>query len=183
MKFEDWRYNLLLVAPGKGEAKKTVSQGIIRLELFRYPATGRPVFTLDGSATDDILSIYSAIGGSSSDIVERTAIWVRPETLKTLEVTQEGFEEFSIDVTNDSSFSEEFDKIFWEEHVLDSIMGNAKGQSEMFFQLNPDRFGKLGLLRPRGIPFDFEHVEWADRSILRWYQGDKSRGVYTYGQR
>lgn len=181
--FEDWRYNLLLVAPGKGEAKKTVSQGFIRINVWEKFSADNPI--AEGTATDDILSISSALNlvGVAAEVDEGKTLWVSPQNFKALEPLEDCRGEFSVEIENDPAFDERFDERFWDEHVLDSIMGLAKLQPEISFSLNPDRFGKLGLLRPRGLPFSFDHVEWADRSILRWQQsGRDTSGVYTYGR-
>lgn len=178
--FEDWRYNLLLVAPTKGEAKKTVSQGFIRLQVFDELDVYAPL--INGMATDDILSIFTSItlfrGVRES---EGKVLWISPQNFKALEPIEDCRGEFSVEIENDPAFDTRFDKIFWMEHVEDSINGSAKRQAEMSFVLNPDRFGKLGLLRPRGLPFNFQHVEWADRDILRW-SGGNACGIYTYGK-
>lgn len=178
-KFDDWRYNLILVAPGKGEAKKTVSQGFIRLELSAYRASSSGfIYMLEGTATDDILSINSSMA-VTTEHTERESIWVTPQHLKSLEVKHQ-----EVELENDPAYTQEFDKIFWEEHVLDSIFGQSRATKEEYITLNPDRFGKMGLLRPRGLPFEYQFVEWADQNIIRWFQGDTdTRGVYTYGKR
>jgi hypothetical protein len=176
--FEDWRYNLLLVAPTKGEAKKTVSQGFIRLQLWHdelYPL-------VQGYATDDILSIQTSLALTeiTAGIGEGKNLWISPQNFKAAEPFEDCNGDFSVEIENDPAFDARFDERFWDEHVEDSINGVAKFQAEIGFTLNPDRFGKLGLLRPRGYPFSFEHVEWADRSILRW-SGHSGFGIYTYG--
>jgi len=177
--FEDWRYNLLLVAPTRGEAKKTVSQGFIRFQLWYddlYPM-------IVGFATDDILSISTSLDviHITNSFGESEYLWISPQNFKALEPIEDCRGEFSVEIENDPAFDERFDKLFWEDHVEDSINGLAKRQAEMSFVLNPDRFGKLGLLRPRGLPFHFQHVEWADRDILRW-SGGNAFGIYTYGK-
>lgn len=177
--FEDWRYNLLLVAPTKGEAKKTVSQGFIRLQAWydeHYPS-------VVGMATDDILSIFSRLDlvGVAAEVGDGKSFWISPQNFKALEPIENRGGEFSVEIENDPAFDARFDELFWDQHVEYSINGVAKVQPEISFSLNPDRFGKLGLLRPRGYPFTFEHVEWADRSILRW-EGHSGFGVYTYGK-
>lgn len=180
--FEDWRYNLILVAPSKGEAKKTVSQGFIRLELYNEFDVYPPL--IGGMATDDILSISTSLHllGVAESNDEGKVLWISPQNFKALEPIEDCRGEFSVEIENDPAFDARFDKIFWMEHVEDSINGVAKRQAEMSFVLNPDRFGKLGLLRPRGLPFHFEHVEWADRDILRW-SGGNAFGIYTYGKK
>lgn len=179
--FEDWRYNLILVAPTKGEAKKTVSQGFIRLELFNDLEDVYPPL-IGGMATDDILSISTSVQlVRRVGETDRKTFWISPQNFKALEPIEDCRGEFSVEIENDPAFDERFDKLFWEDHVEDSINGVAKRQAEMSFVLNPDRFGKLGLLRPRGLPFHFQHVEWADRDILRW-QGGNTAGIYTYGK-
>lgn len=180
--FEDWRYNLLLVAPSKGEAKKTVSQGFIRLNAW-YKFDTYPFAIVDGMATDDILSISTSIQleGVAEANGESKVLWISPQNFKALEPIEDCRGEFSVEIENDPAFDARFDKLFWQDHVEESINGVAKRQAEMSFILNPDRFGKLGLLRPRGVPFQFDHVEWADRDILRWSGGD-AFGIYTYGK-
>lgn len=179
--FEDWRYNLILVAPTKGEAKKTVSQGFIRLELYNEFDVYPPL--IGGMATDDILSISTSLHllGVAESNDEGKVLWISPQNFKALEPIEDCRGEFSVEIENDPAFDARFDKIFWMEHVEDSINGVAKLQPEISFVLNPDRFGKLGLLRPRGLPFHFQHVEWADRDILRW-GGGNAFGIYTYGK-
>lgn len=175
--FENWRYNLLLVAPGKGEAKKTVSRGFIRLELWNVVSQDTIGGSLlQGAATDDILSISTELpcGGKSE------VIWVRADTLKNV---MPGYftDMWMVTLKNDPEFDAKFDKIFWEDHVLDSISGEVVSRPTVWFEVNPDRFRKFSLLRPNTkITFDF--VEWADRDIIRWYHnldGIDTRGVYV----
>ena len=148
--FEDWRYNLILVAPTKGEAKKTVSQGFIRLELFNDLEDVYPPL-IGGMATDDILSISTAIQlFRPVGETEGKILWISPQNFKALEPIEDCRGEFSVEIENDPAFDQRFDKLFWVDHVEDSINGSVKRQAEMSFVLNPDRFGKLGLLRQIG---------------------------------
>ena len=160
--FDDWRYNLVLVAPGKGEAKKTVSRGFIRLS----PVPG----FLKGTATDDILSVdaYLRVDDSGFDL----PVWVTTEGLKNAILLED-----TVTLEVSPEFDEKFDELFWEQHVLDSIyMGTPELHG--FLSLSPDRLRKFSLLKPQGQPIKWGFFEWADRSIIQWALGDL-RGVYV----
>jgi hypothetical protein len=177
-KFEDFRYNLQLVAPGKSDGKKTVSRGFIRLEVNAFTGAS----TLEGVATDDILSIHTSLSVVNTSTTGREIVWMLPEALKAAPLVDSCDGTWMVILDGHADYDERFDRMFWEEHVQDSILtGDVKRVPELGFVLNPDRFAKLGLLRPRGKPFAFSHVEWADRSILRW-SADAVSGVYTYGR-
>ena len=60
--FNNWRYNLCLVAPTKGEAKKTATLGLIRIQAGDWSCAEHPnVYTLEGAAMDDYLSISEEV--------------------------------------------------------------------------------------------------------------------------
>src|SRR5678809_943133 len=122
---EEWNqfvYNLTLVAPGKGETKKTVSRGFIRLHLFdNCDGSGE----LSGMATDDILSVATSvtIDGPTTGSFS-PALWVTVDSLRAA-LGSYGGDYFSGKVTLEISpeFDEKFDKLFWQDHVYQSIAG------------------------------------------------------------
>lgn len=174
---EQWNtfvYNLTLVAPGKGEAKKTVSRGFIRLYMYdNCDGTGE----LIGMATDDILSVITqvTIGGPTTGSFQ-PALWVTVDALKSA-----GELEGVLHLEVSEDFDEKFDKLFWAEHVYESIAGAVARNPDRWsgVSISPDRLRKFSLLKPQGNPIHWEFVEWADRSIIRWRLGDNLRGVYV----
>lgn len=164
---EEWNrfvYNLTLVAPGKGEAKKTVSRGFIRLSNFST--------SLIGMATDDILSVITSIEVDNYQGPPET--WVTVDALKSA-----GELEGILHLEISPDFDEKFDQLFWADHVYESIAGSATEIFSNGLSISPDRLRKFSLLKPQGNPIRWELVEWADRDIIRWSLGDNLRGVYV----
>lgn len=165
-------YNLELVAPGKGEAKKTVSSGKIFLESDD--------FMVHGVATDDILSVYGRVflNDGSENIGQYTT-----DTIKAVRNTiMKDAGIVTVELPDDDNLDEEFIDLFWRGHVLDSIVdaGTTAAQPLMLpgVNLSPDKLRKFSLLEPRGEhPVRFEFVEWADRDIIRWQYGPEYSGV------
>ncbi len=186
LEFEQWRYNLLLVAPSKGEAKKTVSKGDIYFEGSTITKFGGATLTyLTGVATDDILSVRAElpIECFTDDLFQPSTSTV--EALKAVEGTPvEGEPALWAYVLEGSpDYDENFGRKFWEEHVLDSICGpweTVAGYGHWHkLKISPDRLRKFSLLKPQGQPIFWEFGEWADRDIIRWSYGENLDGVYV----
>jgi len=173
--FEQWRYNLLLVNPGKGEAKKTVGGGVIRISVVTS-------YYLMGLASDDILSVAAGLPLGDPEDTELEPSWWTAEDLKRVEGTPiEGRGNCRLYQLSDPTpeYSEEFDRIFWKEHVWESIFGDALGAYKWGLGLSPDRLRKFSLLKPTGLPIEWDFCEWADRDIIRWSYGEHTKGVYV----
>lgn len=172
--FEEWRYNLLLINPGKGEAKKTVGQGFIRVD-------GVPGH-LDGYATDDILSVAASLDATPVQDHNFRPTWWTAEALKSAEVypvLPNEAERVHVKVQDSLDFDAKFDRLFWVEHVLSSIVGDSDPVSQYHITISPDRLRKMSLLKPQGHPMWWNHVEWADRDLIRWYYRQNLKGVYV----
>jgi len=193
--YEEFVYNLTLVAPGKGDAKKSVSKGLIRLGFAPFYKGVGP--HLNGMATDDILSVftetplYSFEGEPTNEIPGGTfqPHWVTVEGLRAATPTPIQGLNFGAApvyrVTLDTSpdFDAKFDRLFWVEHTLDSISGywdrpSRLGDDWDQIKISPDRLRKFSLLKPQGHPILWEFGEWADRDIIRWTY-DSMSGVYV----
>lgn len=171
--FNDWRYNLLLAAPSKGEAKKTVSLGFIRIEAL---AIWGGDYVLSGMATDDIFSLHSELPGELLD--EPKTFWISPEKLKGINEFEPHKGGFIIDFPEDPAFDETFDVMFWVEFVERSIYGNVKPLATYRIEVSPERLRKFSLLKPVGQTLFLEFVEWNGWSIIRWTAAN-SQGIYV----
>jgi len=195
--YEEFVYNLTLIAPGKGDAKKSVSKGLIRLGFAPFYKGVGP--HLNGMATDDILSvftetpIYSFDGEPTNEIPGGTfqPHWVTVEALKAATPTLttlrflEGDPLYEVTLDTSPDFDAKFDRLFWVEHTRDSIMGEWEPTGGRLrthgwnsVKISPDRLRKFSLLKPQGQPILWEFGEWADRDIIRWTY-DSMSGVYV----
>lgn len=186
--FHDFLYNLATVAPGKGQAKKTVSTGLVRLEL----TTNDSRIEVRGLATDDVVSIYQQVTISLEDttrifgspVMERILHedvigYFYPDTLKTLgELAKLTIP--TAPPPPDRLFDQKFDQQFWLEHVMSSIFSATPSTPLHFLKIMPDRLRKFSLLKPADKPLEFYMTEWADRTIIRWrYAEGKAYGIYA----
>lgn len=172
--FNDWRYNLLLAAPSKGEAKKTVSLGFIRIEALDIWGGGDCV--LSGMATDDIFSLHSELPGKLLE--EPKTFWISPEKLKGINEFEPHNGGFIIDFPEDASFDEAYDVMFWVEFVERSLYGDVTPLPAEWIQVSPERLRKFSLLKPVGEPLLLGFVEWNGWSIIRWTTA-YSQGIYV----
>lgn len=181
--FDEWKYNLLLIAPGKAESKKTVSRGFIRVDALW---TGIQ-WALTGMATDDILSISAEILGVIDDNIplqEINPFWIKPETLKAVTPTlMKGTGFYLVDFPEDEAFDGKHDQRFWLDHVEASInepYQQTVSASITWIDLSPDRLRKFSLLKPQGFPMTWEFVIWQSREIIRWsYSAGGCVGIYV----
>lgn len=166
----DLFYNLELVAPGKGEAKKTVSLGKIFLDIDS--------FAIHGLATDDIISIYGNVMIQESPASEMSYGFIEPSMLRDYRIQlgkAKGVQTIDLPLEPED---EEFMELFWHGHVLESIHGEAGAVVRSQVLLSPDKLRKFSLLEPRGeYPVKYDFVEWADRDIVRWTYGPNYSGV------
>lgn len=173
--------NLILFAPNKGEAKKTVSRGLIRLEM---EVIDDKAILIQGAATDDIASIYMSLYVPTS---EAATVLKRPLLKEVLKEDFIGYwepEQLKLSLTGPLELPAQpaeasFDKKFWVEHVFGSIYyDHVATLLTTGVSFNPDRMRKLALMEPRGAEVQFWFVEWADRSIIRW-NTETARGAYA----
>lgn len=191
--WEEFVYNLTLVAPGKGEAKKTVSKGFIRIELSPFYKGLGPFAT--GVATDDILSIFTEcpiVDYPGESEGEFHHLWSTVEALKAATPTPTTLGNsdalgYSVNLECSPDYDAKFDRLFWVDHVLDSISGEweAVQSGDQYankawssVRISPDRLRKFSLLKPQGQPILWEFGEWADRDIIRWSY-EHMEGVYV----
>lgn len=159
--------NLILFAPTKAEAKKTVSGGLVRIHLDIH---NQDIVVAQGMATDDIISIYTDIAIPIKELATR----VKKPLLK--EILNSGFtghwapEELREGTLGlpERAFDAGFDDLFWRQHVRSSLSDWVPGIQTFGVSFNPDRMRKLALMEPRGQAVDFWFCEWADRSLIRW---------------
>lgn len=155
-------YNLGLVAPGKGEAKKSSSGGRV---LIGYEPVN-DLYQITGYATDDLLSVQVQLPGL---VKEPGALWGEA----TVDELKMGGQ-----VPIDPNFNE----ALWIEGVRSSILhGVTLGYSaQEEFAVDPNRLRKFSLLEPRShFPLDFKWAEWNYRSILKWKMGPNVRGSFA----
>jgi hypothetical protein len=166
--------NLTLVAPNKGEAKKSVSGGRVRLEFQVVGSNLR----VAGLATDDHISISSSI---VLTIPEARAVLDNDLLRRVMD--DDIYGEYPSDALKEPRLGapgppdKEFDRLFWREHVWSSIFSDAPSVRPEGFAFNPERLRKLALLEPRE-EMSFHFVDWADRSIIRW-TAPLHAGVYA----
>jgi hypothetical protein len=166
----DFFYNLELVAPGKVEAKKTVSKGFVYLEYH-----GR---TLIGVATDDFISIYGVV--EIDEIDDFGCLLSTTDDLKRLRGTLDKGSEFSTLDLPETEVDEHLLDFFSVYHI-DMICLPAFELRRWGAWVSPDRLRKFSLLEPRGrYPLKLAHTEYADRDIFRWQYGPNYRGVYAH---
>lgn len=164
----DFLYNLSLIAPGKGEAKKTVSGGKILLV--------RSNEHLWGYATDDIVSVVCRIS-TTDTVFSETVGTILPDEAKDYSLKaplEDSDHTFRIEVDTG------YDYDFWWGHVNPSINGRPSYGHivQPHLALSPDRLRKFGLLEPRGkYPLDLDRVEWEGNDIIRWMYGPNVKGV------
>lgn len=182
MSLETFVRNLTNVAPNKGEAKKTVSQGLIRVS---FGMDDELEWWMEGHATDDVMAIFQKEPISRDQFERMTSAtqvdqfeWVGyylPDTLKSWLY----YNKLDYNTTRpDSSYDREFDSKFWLDHVDSSILGPAGHPSVGWVEMNPDRLRKFSLLEPRGQVLRWEFREWADQTVIRWTYG-VAHGVYA----
>lgn len=170
--------NLVTISPTKGEAKKTVSRGIVRLRIVVESAR---LIRIEGMATDDIVSIdqWMLMDLDQAQLVMTPALL--SEAMRTDFVGWWTTDELKSGKLHypTTEFDPDFDKRFWIEHVHSSIHDLTQGVVAQLFSFNPDRMRKLALIEPRGQEMTMVFCEWADRTIIRWGTLDEIHGVYA----
>ena len=164
----EFLYNLALIAPGKGEAKSSISGSNIFVQRVDH--------TLYGWATDDIISVRQTLNLPDDPAYSEVIGIITTDQAKAFrnELTQLSEKDkflFSVDSV--------YDYNFWWDHVNASINGSVKGRLlDPTLALSPDRLRKFGLLEPRGkYPLDLERVQWNHNDIVRWKYGPDTNGV------
>src|SRR5688572_18402295 len=115
--------NLVNFAPNKGQAKKSVSRGLIRLHFTTF---GPEKIRMYGLATDDVVSIHEGVNIPIDDVRELLSplqfkelllhdytAYFLPESLRDLHLIPA------------HSYERSWDEKFWMEHVMSSIHDNA----------------------------------------------------------
>ena len=178
--FEDWRYNLLLIAPTKGEAKKTVSRGYVRVEVENHSRMYDGFWSITGYATDDILSVSTEFLGEPEGDEESRRFWVSTEDLKKVEPSHISENVYTFELPEAEVYDTKFDQLFWHDHVRSSIYDVVPPVTATWLTLSPDRLRKFSLLKPQGHKLYFDFVEWSDRDVIRWsYDDGTTEGVYV----
>lgn len=177
---QDMFYNLATVAPGKGQAKKTVSTGLTRLEL----TVNDGKIEVRGLATDDVLSIYQQV---TIELAEAAKVFGQEAFERTLHEDVVGY--FYPDTLRamsggepsapDRTYDQSFDEKFWRQHVMGSIFDQTPSYPLAYVKVMPDRLRKFSLLKPQDQPLELFMTEWADRTIIRWRYNKSAYGIYA----
>jgi hypothetical protein len=149
--YTEWAYNLNLVKPGVGTAKKSASRGSI------YYSTN--TYELVGFATDDLLSVKATLPLGDPDPVTPVVLIDNGELQS--DVSQLGTPGIE----------------FWVQ-VKESIDGDATNlDHRLTYHVSPDRLRKFSLFEPRGLyPLQFKIVNWSGREVLRFWYGPNLQG-------
>jgi hypothetical protein len=145
--YAQWAYNLDLVKPGVGTAKKSASRGSIYYHINDYE--------LVGFATDDLLSVKV--------------------TLPLMDAPSEvSFGELESDVSPLGTPGPAFWLTAVKESI-DGEAVNM--DHRLTYHVSPDRLRKFSLFEPRGAyPLQFKIVRWNAREVLRFWYGPNLKG-------
>lgn len=180
---EELVYNVLLWTPGKGDAKKSLSEGLVEV---RYDAENVSFLSTDG--------YVSVRTGTTDKLIKRVRVFVKGSDLKgALPHILEGPEVLTLNQTVEAQgdrlwigpgfveiHTPKTDVAFW--NYMSNIMyTSVPGETGGPFAIDPRRLTKFSLLEPRDrYPVDFIHREvGGGQPVLFWKHGPRTRGVLS----
>lgn len=168
-------YNALLWTPGKGDAAKSPTEGLARLDIWEK--------NIALTASDGYVAVVSW-AKTEGEAAARETVWLTNQELRELEQKLRNKTEtddaiFSGDTFPDPPHIPTNEK-FWVQ--LQQILANQNfvPNPDLQWSLNPSRLSKMSLLKPQGkYPLTFLHGESAitNQRIIKWKYGPHTHGV------